>query len=155
MGLGLGRGGLLRKCRLSRATLAGLQHKEILRARKRQLASVLGGLAQGDTLALDKALSASSVFAHASIEARAGGGAPPRVRPSRRRPARIARALQAHREATTAHRGTDENVPPAPPPPTADFSYECLCASECSSVSCACILTGTVYMCAPKPRNAS
>ncbi|KAF8524167.1 hypothetical protein JB92DRAFT_3253786 [Gautieria morchelliformis] len=48
----------LRKNRSSAATLAGLQHKELLKTRKRQLAAVLGALSHGDTLALDQALSA-------------------------------------------------------------------------------------------------
>ena len=49
---------LSKKNRSSAATLAGLQHKELLKTRKRQLASVLGALSHGDTLALDQALSA-------------------------------------------------------------------------------------------------
>ncbi|KAF8517927.1 hypothetical protein BU17DRAFT_49059 [Hysterangium stoloniferum] len=49
---------VLRKNRTSAATLAGLQHKELLKTRKRQLAAVLGALSHGDTLALDQALSA-------------------------------------------------------------------------------------------------
>lgn len=48
----------VRKNRISAATLAGLQHKELLKTRKRQLAAVLGALSHGDTLALDQALSA-------------------------------------------------------------------------------------------------
>ncbi|KAG5641588.1 hypothetical protein DXG03_004689, partial [Asterophora parasitica] len=48
-----------RRSKLARAALAGLQHKELLRTRKRQLAAVLGALSHGDTLALDQALSAS------------------------------------------------------------------------------------------------
>ncbi|RXW17788.1 hypothetical protein EST38_g8065 [Candolleomyces aberdarensis] len=39
------------------AMVAGIQHKEMLKARKRQLAAVMGVLSQGDTLALDQALS--------------------------------------------------------------------------------------------------
>lgn len=48
----------IKKNRSSAATLAGLQHKELLKTRKRQLAAVLGALSHGDTLALDQALSA-------------------------------------------------------------------------------------------------
>ncbi|KAF8579916.1 hypothetical protein K439DRAFT_1358404 [Ramaria rubella] len=48
----------IKKNRTSAATLAGLQHKELLKTRKRQLAAVLGALSHGDTLALDQALSA-------------------------------------------------------------------------------------------------
>ena len=48
-----------RKGKLSSATLAGLQHKEMLKQRKRQLAAVLGAISHGDTLALDQALSSN------------------------------------------------------------------------------------------------
>ncbi|TRM65417.1 hypothetical protein BD626DRAFT_535849 [Schizophyllum amplum] len=44
---------------LSLVTLAGLQHKDMLRTRKRQLTAVLGALSQGDAQALDQALEAS------------------------------------------------------------------------------------------------
>ncbi|KAI0653146.1 hypothetical protein C8Q70DRAFT_648594 [Cubamyces menziesii] len=92
-GGGLGGG---RRGRLTRATFAGLQHKEMLRSRKRQLAAVLGALAHGDTLALDQALSASYPFVQTGIDYRSG--APVRVRLSRRREARLARAYKAYRE---------------------------------------------------------
>ncbi|GJJ11448.1 hypothetical protein Clacol_005681 [Clathrus columnatus] len=49
---------IIHKNKVSPATLAGLQHKELLKTRKRQLAAVLGALSHGDTLALDQALSA-------------------------------------------------------------------------------------------------
>jgi len=42
--------------KLAGAMVAGLQHKELLKARKRQLAAVMGVLSHGDTLALDQAL---------------------------------------------------------------------------------------------------
>ncbi|EAU90042.1 hypothetical protein CC1G_08315 [Coprinopsis cinerea okayama7 len=49
--------------KLSAAMVAGLQHKEMLKARKRQLAAVMGALTQGDSFALDQALSmAGSVY---------------------------------------------------------------------------------------------
>jgi len=48
----------LRRKKTSHATLAGLQHKEMLKTRKRQLAAVLGAVTHGDTLALDQALAA-------------------------------------------------------------------------------------------------
>lgn len=60
-----------KKNRSSAATLAGLQHKELLKTRKRQLAAVLGALSHGDTLALDQALSAKYTSA-ASLNR--GGG---------------------------------------------------------------------------------
>ncbi|TFK69309.1 hypothetical protein BDN72DRAFT_619552 [Pluteus cervinus] len=53
---------LSRRAKITAATLAGLQHKEMLKSRKRQLAAVLGALSLGDTLALDQALSASYPF---------------------------------------------------------------------------------------------
>ncbi|KAJ3865357.1 hypothetical protein EV359DRAFT_39004 [Lentinula novae-zelandiae] len=55
-----------RKTRLSAVTLAGLQHKETLKVRKRQLAAVLGALSLGDTLALDQALSSNSAYPFSS-----------------------------------------------------------------------------------------
>ncbi|THH15749.1 hypothetical protein EW146_g4783 [Bondarzewia mesenterica] len=48
-----------RRRKMLPATLVGLQHKEMLKHRKRQLAAVLGALSHGDTLALDQALSAN------------------------------------------------------------------------------------------------
>ena len=48
----------VKRYRFSPATHAGLQHKELLKTRKRQLAAVLGAITHGDTLALDQALSA-------------------------------------------------------------------------------------------------
>ncbi|KAI0369112.1 hypothetical protein BV20DRAFT_1053409 [Pilatotrama ljubarskyi] len=122
------RGG--RRGRLTRATLAGLQHKEMLRSRKRQLAAVLGALAHGDTLALDQALSASYPFVQTGVDYRSG--APVRVRPSRRREAKLARAFRAYKESLAAehaeHTGEqrqdndqqpgDENKAPTAPPPT-------------------------------------
>lgn len=47
------------RLRVTAATLAGLQYKELLKTRKRQLAAVLGATSHGDTLALDQALVAS------------------------------------------------------------------------------------------------
>ncbi|KAJ7483308.1 hypothetical protein FB451DRAFT_1169914 [Mycena latifolia] len=70
-------------------TLAGLQHKETLKSRKRQLAAVLGALSHGDTLALDQALSA-----HYPLGVGLENLAPPRVRISRRFGPRLARAAR-------------------------------------------------------------
>ncbi|KAI6044446.1 hypothetical protein EDC04DRAFT_2642628 [Pisolithus marmoratus] len=64
---------------ISPSTLAGLQHKELLNHRKRQLATVLGALSLGDTLALDQALSTHIPF----------------LRLSHRRGPRLARAAKA------------------------------------------------------------
>lgn len=80
---------VLRKTKLSRSTVAGLQHKEMLKVRKRQLASVLGALSHGDTLALDQALSATFPIAYPSFDDR-----PPKVRLSKRRSVRMARATR-------------------------------------------------------------
>ena len=118
-----------KKGRLSRATLAGLQHKETLKSRKRQLSAVIGTLPHGDTLALDQALSANALF----LKAQAGGdprnAPPPRVRLSRRRAARIARAFRAWRASRPQPDNGDEEEEPAAAP-SSDFTFECHCASE-------------------------
>lgn len=49
-------GGGRRKAKASAATIAGLQRKDMLKTRKRQLAAVLGAITGGDELALDQAL---------------------------------------------------------------------------------------------------
>lgn len=88
-----------RRGKLSRATMAGLQHKEMLKSRKRQLAVVLGALSHGDTLALDHALSTTYPFAQS-----VGDGTHPdsaRVRLSRRPGPRLARAYKAVRRTLT------------------------------------------------------
>lgn len=48
-----------RKAKLSPVTLAGLQRKELIRSRKKQLEAIMGTLPVGDTWALDHALSAN------------------------------------------------------------------------------------------------
>lgn len=78
------------KWTLSRPTMIGLQHKEMLRQRKRQLAAVLGAISHGDTLALDQAL--GSIYAVPSVTANVQQ---PRVRLSRRRLPRIARRTKS------------------------------------------------------------
>lgn len=83
------------KGRMSAATLAGLQHKEMLKNRKRQLAAVLGALSHGDTLALDQALSARYPFGLTGDLN--NGGEPARIRLSVRRAPRLARAARARR----------------------------------------------------------
>lgn len=82
-----------RKGKITPSTLAGLQHKELLKHRKRQLAAVLGALSLGDTLALDQALSTHLPFAGSMIRS---GSNPPKVRLSRRPGPRLARAAKAH-----------------------------------------------------------
>jgi hypothetical protein len=75
-----------RKGKLTSATLAGLQHKEMLKHRKRQLAAVLGAISHGDTLALDQALTSHYPFnTLVSRQIRM----PPRVRLSRRKGPRL------------------------------------------------------------------
>ncbi|KAJ3768367.1 hypothetical protein FB446DRAFT_650556 [Lentinula raphanica] len=88
--------------RLSAVTLAGLQHKEMLKARKRQLATVLGALSIGDMLALDQALSnqtnypflgSSPLTSSASGIDVSSASTPPKVRLSKRSGPRLARRL--------------------------------------------------------------
>ncbi|KAH7924299.1 hypothetical protein BV22DRAFT_1196032 [Leucogyrophana mollusca] len=81
-----------RKGKITLATLAGLQHKEMLKHRKRQLAAVLGALSLGDTLALDQALSSHLPFMNSTF---ASDAFPPKIRLSRRRGPRLARAAKA------------------------------------------------------------
>ncbi|KAE9390447.1 hypothetical protein BT96DRAFT_959787 [Gymnopus androsaceus JB14] len=82
------------KSRLSAATLAGLQHKETLKVRKRQLAAVLGALSHGDTLALDQALSGTYPFPSSGIDA-TGAKQAPKIRLSKRTGPRMARRVKA------------------------------------------------------------
>lgn len=88
-------GGGQKRIRLPKATLAGLSHKEMLKTRKRQLATVLGALTHGDTLALDQALSANYPFASSGIAADLQSRDLVRVRLSRRPVPRLARAFKA------------------------------------------------------------
>ncbi|KAF9219722.1 hypothetical protein BS17DRAFT_804247 [Gyrodon lividus] len=81
-----------RKGKISSSTLAGLQHKELLKHRKRQLAAVLGALSLGDTLALDQALCTHFPFVGTMF---GPDSDPPKVRLSRRRGPRVARAAVA------------------------------------------------------------
>ncbi|PPQ72447.1 hypothetical protein CVT26_003776 [Gymnopilus dilepis] len=60
--------------KLTAVTLAGLQHKEMLKTRKRQLAAVMGALSHGDTFALDQALASASYGYGVALR---DGGAPP------------------------------------------------------------------------------
>ncbi|KAG1878710.1 hypothetical protein C8R48DRAFT_745298 [Suillus tomentosus] len=103
-----------RKGKITPSTLAGLQHKELLKHRKRQLAAVLGALSLGDTLALDQALSTHLPFAGSMIRS---GSNPPKVRLSRRPGPRLARAAKVH--ASTA------SLPPQKKPsfPSAQFAF--------------------------------
>lgn len=112
----------VRRGKLSRATLAGLQHKEMLKSRKRQLAVVLGALSHGDTLALDHALSTTYPFAQSG-----GDGAhldASRVRLSRRPAARLARAYKAFWRTLTLP-DDQQRVPDS------DFTFVYHSASKC------------------------
>ncbi|KJA24338.1 hypothetical protein HYPSUDRAFT_200566 [Hypholoma sublateritium FD-334 SS-4] len=91
--------------KLTAVTLAGLQHKEMHKSRKRQLAAVMGALSHGDKLALDQALSTNYPLVGGLPGAAAGGmsselgslglrGDLPAVRKSKRRMVRLARAMK-------------------------------------------------------------
>ena len=131
----------LNRGKLSRATNAALKHKELLKARKKQFASVLGSRPHGDTLALDQALTTSYPLArilHPQIQ-----GTKTLVIRLSRRPARR-RARLALMALTKGHIETSSNVSPASWPsrttPSSgsdgagvfggDFTYECASPSE-------------------------
>jgi hypothetical protein len=112
-----------RKGKITATTLAGLQHKEMLKNRKRQLAAVLGALTHGDTLALDQALSANFPFVAAGLGDLRGSG-PPKVRLSRRPLPRRARAVRILRKSALARH------PDAVAFPGCEFTFVCASASE-------------------------
>lgn len=105
-----------RRVKISRATLAGLSHKEMLKNRKRQLATVLGALAHGDTLALDQALSANYPFASSGLAADLQSRELIRVRLSRRPVSRLSRAFAAWRSSLP------QDIP-RPPFPECEFTF--------------------------------
>ena len=111
---------LPRRGKMSPSTLAGLRHKELLRHRKRQLAAVLGALSLGDALALDQALSTHLPFVSTMLGT---GSTPPKVRLSRRRGPRLARAAAAQ---ASARKTTQKGVAF----PTAQFTFAFPNASE-------------------------
>ncbi|KDQ50740.1 hypothetical protein JAAARDRAFT_41828 [Jaapia argillacea MUCL 33604] len=112
--------------KMSPATLAGLQHKEMLKSRKRQLAAVIGALSHGDTLALDQALSASYPFANSRLGGDLKNPVPPKVRLSRRRTPRMARAFQALHQNLPALPGKEGDGYPL----DGDFSFVCHSATS-------------------------
>ncbi|KAI0077765.1 hypothetical protein K474DRAFT_1051294 [Panus rudis PR-1116 ss-1] len=116
-----------RRGRLSRATLAGLQHKEMLKSRKRQLAAVLGALSHGDTLALDQALSTTYPFAQGGVNHEAAANSVYKVRPSKRRGARLALAYKDFYSQLYSHA---QDVSPRKPLPEADFTFVCHSATS-------------------------
>lgn len=109
-----------RRGKMPAVTLAGLQHKETLKSRKRQLAAVLGALSHGDTLALDQALSANYPFVNTGFDDLKNLG-PPKVRLSRRSAPRLARAVSIAEK----HRHPDKS-----PFPVCEFTYACPSPSE-------------------------
>lgn len=116
-----------RRGKLSSATLAGLQHKEMLRQRKRQLAAVLGAISHGDTLALDQALSSNYPFTSMGVSSDPKSAQSFRVRLSKRKGPRLARSAR-----TLINLNVD-----APSQKVAlavsDFPFVCHSASECRS----------------------
>lgn len=100
--------------------LAGLQHKETLKSRKRQLAAVLGALSHGDTLALDQALSANYPFVNTGFDDLKNLG-PPKIRLSRRSAPRLARVVHIAEK----HRHPDKS-----PFPVCEFTYACPSSSK-------------------------
>lgn len=140
-------GTAMNRNRLSAAANAALKHKDLLRCRKRQLVSLLGTLAQGDTLALDMALCTSYSLAKL-VENGQGQGAnnDPTIRLSRRHARRRTRlALMAF---TKGHIDSSLNVSSAHTPSrtepsdrsdgtgefSCDFTYECTSPSELNSI---------------------
>lgn len=108
------------KGKISPSTLAGLQHKELLKHRKRQLAAALGALSLGDALALDQALSTHLPFVSTMFSS---DSTPPKVRLSRRRGPRLARATAAQ---VSACRATQKGVSF----PTTQFTFTFPSASK-------------------------
>lgn len=115
--------------RLHVATRVGLARKEMLRTRRRQLGSVLGAPAHGDTLALDQALAMRY-----PLLARASGQKPedaPHGKPRRRLIA------PPENKVLNITNGDEENEAPdiGVEPPAGDFTFECHSASEYIRVS--------------------
>ena len=110
-----------RKLKMSPATRAGLQHKEVLKSRKKQLAAVLGALSHGDTLALDQALSAR--YPYGLPGELKGALVPPKTRLSRRKGPRILRELRTRK--LDGAENTNSGFP------SASFLFIHKSASEC------------------------
>ena len=102
-----------RKPKMSVATRAGLQHKEVLKSRKKQLAAVLGALSHGDTLALDQALSAR--YPYGLPGELKGALVPPKTRLSKRKGPRMLRELRT--KSVGGAENTDSDFP------SGDFSF--------------------------------
>ena len=110
-----------RKGKISSSALAGLQHKELVRQRKRQLAAVLGALSLGDTFALDQALSTHIPFV-STMEGPEAYSDVRKARLSRRRGPRLARAARAQMVSSDKHTRA--------PFPAAQFAFAYPSASE-------------------------
>jgi len=110
-----------RKLKMSAATRAGLQHKEVLKSRKKQLAAVLGALSHGDTLALDQALSAR--YPYGLPGELKGALVSPKTRLSKRKGPRILREMRAKN--VNGAENTDSGFP------SEDFLFAHDSASEC------------------------
>ena len=111
-----------RKLKMSDATRAGLQHKEVLKNRKKQLVAVLGALSHGDTLALDQAL--SSRFPYGLPGELKGALVPPKTRLSKRQGPRRSREVRTRN--FEGAENTDSGFP------SGDFSFVHESASKCS-----------------------
>ena len=111
----------VRKGKITPSTLAGIQHKELLKHRKRQLVAVLGALSLADTLALDQALSTHFPFASSMLGSSCD---PPKVRLSRRRRPCLARAARASASAASVSLQKKLSFP------TTQFTFTFSCASE-------------------------
>ncbi len=128
-----------RGVKLTRASKAALQQKELLKSRKRQLATVLGALSHGDTLALDQALSTTYPLAKLTKGPNSKG---PPVRLSRRHSRRKARALLL---ALKSLEGSPL-LALLPSESTAfHFTFECDSASEL--VASRCLFTADIINC--------
>lgn len=115
-----------RKSKLSRATRAALQHKELLRSRKRQLAAVLGAISLGDPLALDQALSSPYFLSKPSKGPNGLALEGPPLRVSRRPTRRKARKSALSNVKKPSSDAQDENAGLL----EAEFTFEEKSASE-------------------------
>jgi hypothetical protein len=119
-----------RRGKLTSATLAGLQHKEMLRHRKRQLAAVLGAISHGDTLALDQALTSNYPFANTGLSVDMKNVKPVRMRLSHRKGPRLARYAKALINLNAPLPSSKSSLKKITFP-VSDFTFVCRSASEC------------------------
>ena len=126
-----------RRGKLTPATLAGLQHKEMLRHRKRQLAAVLGAISHGDTLALDQALTSYYPFANMGLSTDMKSVEPVRVRLSCRKGPRLARSAKALIDLNASLPSSKNTSSSAKKIifPSSGFLFVCHSASECCYLS--------------------